>query len=752
MGRASRRKEEEPSVPRRLLIAEKPLQGAAIADALLQPEHRERGSGWIVGKMADGYPLCVTWAKGHLLEVASPEKHNPAWAEFRIDQLPLVPENLRFRYTPRDTESLSRIGNLIGRATEIVNACDAAREGELIFAEILHHFGYADDLNGRGKVRVTRMWLQSITATGITQAWHGRELESGRRYAALREAGFARAHADWIWGMSLSRLATLTLPKLEGRDYHAIGRVQTPLVFLVHDRCRAIQEFKAEPFWKLEAVFRSVGGKEFTAEVVALKEQRHGNKDTHFRSPNAVMDMKREITTHATMAWLVHDEAKEGYQYAHPPYNLLELQRACARLWKWPAAKTLALAQSLYEHDRAISYPRTESEAFPEEMRDEVLALREKLWESWALNEFKALQKLPPMPFPIDEHFDDKAVTDHHAIMPTGVTPAFEDPKHPGFLREEYQLWRLITARFLLAWLPAARICVARRILMRQYSEDTLLRAVLECEPVLDPGWLVYENAMMNTSGIGPPLEQRLSEKMFPVCNNGEARVVFTKVVTCLTTAPRYHNDDTLLGYMKKAGLGTAATRAETIQKVLREGYVERLDTGTYRTTADGTQLIEALDAAGGKDIFDPAQTEYWETLLARIEKQTPHRPTREVFLENISAKVAELVAKLGGKTWDADEAVFDPDTGKKIDRDEKGYLFPKGSRLHEVRCPFIFAGRKMAARDYCSILIGGKVGGGPFKFFSKRKNSEYTAWLLFRAKEKSFEFVFKSRGNDGAR
>lgn len=750
MGRARTPLSSHPAQARRLIIAEKQLQAKTIADALLDQFGRRTVHGGIVGRMFDGAEGCVAWASGHILEIGSPEKQNPAWREWRLEDLPLVPVGMKFRYYPLRPEILSCLGPLIREATEVVNACDAGREGEVIFAEIMSHFNLGHNLESMCELPVSRMWIKATTRDALLQAWLGREPAHSRRFISLREAGFTRAQADWIWGYSLSRLATLTLPKIEGRTSHSIGRVQTPLLHLIYARCKEIREFMPEPFWRLQSSFRGEGNVSFTAEVVAFKELRHGQTDTHFNSLGGVMDIKRAIAIDITQPWSVHDETKSTNQFAHPPFNLLELQRAAARIFRWSAAKTLELAQTLYEKDHAISYPRTESEAFPEDMKGEVLKVRENLWLKWALNEYPGLKKLPPIPaIPEDDHFDGKKVGDHYAIMPTGLIPAYEDPEQPGMLREEYQLWRLITTRFLLAWLPPAKITTARRIMLRPYSQDTLLRAVLECEPVEDAGWLRYEDKMMNASGIGLPLEERMAEKMFPPCPP-EARAEFTKVIACHTSPPHYLNDDTLLGYMKKFGLGTAATRADAISKVLAAGYAYSSEGGTYRASMDGNQLMEMLKDAQGDDIFDEKQTEYWEVLLGRIEKHTPNRPTRQLFLENIAAKVGELGAKLRGMTF-KEQAVFDPDTGAKIDEDEKNYHFPKGSRLFGVRCPKVFAQRPMSARDYCSILVGGKVGGGPFQFVSKRTGGAYTAFLVFKSKQKSFEFLFKSRGNQGA-
>ncbi len=694
--------------------------------------------------MFDGSWLCVAWAHGHLLSIATPDQQNTSWARFSLEDLPLVPPGFAFRYEPTDTPLLEEIRSKVRVADEVINACDAGREGELIFAEILQYCGCGNSLDFAGSFAVTRMWIKSTTAPGVREAWAERESESLRRFRFLREAGLARAQADWIWGISLSRYATILLNNAERKRPLAIGRVQTPVLFLVFDRCREVREFVRTPFYRIEASFRGSSNKSFTAEIVAFKELRYGHVDTHFATIDGAIEIKRQCMIHATMPWAVHDEEEAALQYPHPPFDLVELQRVCARIFHWSGKKTLTVAQVLYETDHAISYPRTESNAFPENMRADVMAVWRNLWKDWALREFPKTAKLPPVGEPTDEHFDDKRVSDHYAIMPTGVVPPYEDARDPGNLRDEYMLWRLISARFLLAWLPPAQITVARRILLREFHEDTMLRAVLECKPVKDPAWLVYEDAMMNTMGLGPKLEERMHEEMFPACAR-DARIEFANIITCKTEPPHYIDDDSLLGYMKKLGLGTAATRAEVINGLIESDYITLSNGHTYRSTFEGNRLIELLTAAQCEVLFSPGETEYWEKMLNRMEKQVPNRPTRELFLENIVDRVREVGTKLAGLPV-LNEIALDPDTGLRVTEDEKTYLFPKKSRYFGIRCPKVFAGRQMTAKDYVSIFTSGSVGGGPFEFKSKKTGAPYPAWLVFRPNLKSFDFVFKSR------
>ncbi len=735
----------DPAEPRRrLLVAEKPTQGRALAEALLKTNPCRREENAIIGWMTDGSLLACAWAAGHLLQFAPPEAQNPAWAGFRWDDLPLAPANGRFRYVYAEGKEswLRRIHELARRADEIINACDAGREGELIFAEIMDWCGIDCDATN-----VKRMWITDTTVAGLRKAWA--EALPSRRYTRLRLAARARAEADWIWGFSGTRMVTLAIEKIAGSEtgrrpvVWPIGRVQTPVLALIEDRCREIAAFHPETFWRMEAAFAGTNDVRFKTWMVAPKEVRFGHTETHFRRSPEAAEIRRVLLVEAEMPWQVQDVREPGSQSPPPLFDLVDLQRSANRLWGWPAAFTLKVAQHLYERDHAISYPRTDSAALPTSMHSEIAARYLNLWREWATDSWPKLTELPAPADVGDEHFNDEKVTDHYAIVPTGIVPAMAAPE-PGRVRPERTLWELIVVRFLLAWLPPARIVHARRTLVRDDRRGGVWRAILEADPVEDPGWLAYENAMMNTTGIGPPLAQRLAEKAFPAVGD-TAWLRDVQIKLGHTSPPHYYNDDLLLQKMVALGLGTSSTRAETIAGLEEVDLIERGTIGgRFVSTRRGAQLVALLHASPGTIFTDPKETEAWERQLELVE-HVREPLSKEQFIANLIERLRAIKAGfLSGEISGC--AAFCPDTGRPITEDDRRWIFPPGSRLAGVTCPKTIAQRSMCAGDYVQILLGGSKGGGPFEGFVGRRGA-FTCWLVFNRKERRFDFRFKARG-----
>jgi DNA topoisomerase-3 len=422
---------------------------------------------------------------------------------------------------------------------------------------------------------------------------------------------------------------------------------------------------------------------------------------------------------------------------------LVDLQRSCNRLWGWTAAFTLQTAQRLYERDHAISYPRTDSAALPTSMRTEIQSRYITLWFGWAARAWPRLAGLNQLCKLGEEHFSDERVTDHYAIIPTGIVPATAG-NEPGRVRPERTLWELIVVRFLLAWLPPARIAHCRRILRREGGSAEDWRAVLECDPVLDPGWLSYEEAMMNTTGIGPPLAQRLAEKAFlPAGTNALLREL--RIRPGHTSPPHYYNDDLLLQKMVALGLGTSSTRAETIVSLENSGLIERGTIGArFVTSRRGAQLVALLRGSPAAVFTDPKETEAWERQLELVERRREPM-TREQFLGNLVQRLRRIKAAILAGI-DTPQMAFCPDTGRPIQEEPDRWIFPPGSRFAAVRCPKIIAQRSMAAGDYVQVLLGGSKGGGPFHGFAGR-NGPFACWLVFNRSERRFTFLFKRRG-----
>lgn len=728
---------------RLLLIAEKPAQGRALAEALLLPGDHTEEENAITGRTADGDILACAWASGHLLRMCPPEAQNPGWAAFRWEDLPLVPPGGRFRYACVEGKAgwLRRIGELSRSAQEIVNACDAAREGELIFAEIMAWAGIDPDTPN-----VRRVWITDTTPEGLRRAWA--EASPSAKFKHLRAAAWARSQADWIWGFSGTRMVTLGLPPADrapasGRAVWPIGRVQTPVLSLIEERCLEIASFHPETFWRMEAEFEGAEHRRFRAWLVAPDSLRFGHTETHFHRSPETNELRRLLLIEAGISWQVQDTREDGLQMPPPLFDLVDLQRSCNRLWGWTAAFTLQTAQRLYEGDHAISYPRTDSAALPTAMRSEIQSRFWKLWHGWAARAWPHLGGLALPRDPGGEHFSDERVTDHYAIVPTGIVPAMAG-NEPGRVRPERTLWELIAVRFLLAWLPPARIAHCRRILEREGEMTETWRAVLESDSVLDPGWLSYEDAMLNTTGIGPSLAQRLAEKAF-LPAGANARLRDLRIRPGHTSAPHYYNDDLLLQKMVALGLGTSSTRAETIVSLEKSGLIERGTIGArFVTTRHGAQLVALLRGSSASIFTDPQETGAWERQLELVERRREPM-TKEQFIENLVQRLRSIKAAIQAGLG-MPQMAFCPDTGRPIREEKDRWTFPPGSRLAAVRCPKVIAQRSMAAGDYVQVLLGGSKGGGPFDGFVGR-NGPFACWLVFNRRERRFTFLFKRRG-----
>lgn len=726
----------------RFVLAEKPSQGRALFHALVGPGRGRPEENAILGVLPDGAPFACAWAAGHLLRIPSPEVIDSAWAHFCWADLPLAPADGRFPLVPAEgkTSWLQRIRRLAAQADLIVNACDAGREGELIFSEIMTWCGIDP-----GSPKVRRLWITDTTARGLRHAWS--EMAPSSQYFRLREAAHARAEADWIWGYSATRMATLALPPPAlsdgGRAVWPIGRVQTPVLKIVEDRCLEIASFRPEAFWRMECDFQGCTGIRFKAALIAPKDIRFGHTDTHFHRGPEATEIRRLLLSERDKKWNIQDTREPGNQSPPPLCDLVDLQRSANRLWGWSAAKTLAAAQGLYERDHAITYPRTDSTALPTAMHPEISTRQETLWKEWAFRTWPGLADLPPPPKIGSEHFADDKVTDHYAIVPTGFVPAMA-ASEAGRVRPEYKLWELIAVRFLLAWLPPARVVHVRRLILRDGGDSGTWRAIVEADPVENPGWLAYEAAMLNTTGIGPPLSQRLADQSLPTAG-GSALLFDLTIRLGHTSPPHYLNDDLLLQKMVALGLGTPSTRAETIQGLEGAGLIERGTTGgRFVTTPRGARLVALLAASPAAIFMESKETELWERQLELVERRRGSLDKSQ-FIANLVERLRAIKAALGAGQRSA-LCAFCPDTGRPVREDARKWIFPPGSRLADTLCPKVIAQRTMSAADYVQILLGGKKGGGPFSGFVGRHGA-FACWLIYRPKERRFAFLFKSRG-----
>src|SRR4051795_6359864 len=633
-----------------LVVAEKPSVGRDIAAALPGTFKSSQDKSHLVG---DDY--IITWTVGHLVGLADPEEYDPKLKKWRYADLPIVPP--KFKLVPNDAKAekqLKAIHRLM-RSDDIdviVNACDAGREGELIFA-----YTYE---TSKSKKPVKRLWLSSMTRKAIQEAFQ--RLRDGDEMKDLESAARARSEADWIVGMNATRAATIRLRSaFDGAV--SLGRVQTPTLALVVRRELEIRAFVPEPYWLVEARFgaekgdysgRYMGGKRLKAAAEAEK---------------IVAETRDKPGTITKL------EKKEEREQPNLLYDLTTLQRHANTLFGFTARRTLSAAQALYERHKAITYPRTNSKFLSGDLVPEIKPTAEMVGQNAPYRKgaeyVMALESLP-----LQRVVNDARVTDHHAIIPTRSEHVLDKMSE-----DERKVYDLVAKRFLAIFHPDA---VFERTRVETTVEEHVFRT--SGRILVEPGWRgVYGEEIQSRDGGE---DDTGGEQMLPVLTDGEG--VTTLKVESLskeTQPPRRYTEASLLGAMeaagkditdeeareamKESGIGTPATRAAIIERLIDVGYVER-DARALVPTEKGMNVIRLLDE---HPLTSPSLTGEWEHRLAAIEEGTD---SREKFMGDIAkfagATVGELDAKLKDVRIPRANLGPCPVCGRDINENRKGY------------------------------------------------------------------------------
>ncbi|HEX8743043.1 MAG TPA: DNA topoisomerase 3 [Thermoleophilaceae bacterium] len=601
-----------------LVIAEKPSVGRDLAAALPGSFKTSKEKTYIEG---DDY--VITWAVGHLVGLAAPDEYDPKLKKWRFADLPILPE--QFKLVPNDEKSrkqLKAVHKLIARddVDQIVNACDAGREGELIFAYLYETSGIAKP--------VQRLWLSSMTRKAIEEAFE--RLRPGEEMQTLEAAARSRSEADWVVGMNATRAASIRLrAAFDGAV--SLGRVQTPTLALVARREEEIRAFKPEPYWLVEAAFlagpdrayrgRYLGGKRIAEDLATriVEESRGGT---------------------GTITKLEKKEERERPQLL---YDLTSLQRHANTLFGFSARRTLAAAQRLYEEHKAITYPRTSSRYLPGDQIPEIKPTAELVGHNGqyrrAAEYVVGLDKLP-----LERVVNDAKVDDHHALIPT---KAEHDLDRMG--SDETKVYDLVAKRFLSVFHPEA-------VFERTRVETTVAEHVFRTSGrrMLEAGWKsVYgeeaegERAEDDTGGdqLLPKLEQGEPAKVTEVESlrketQPPRRFTEASLLGAMETAGKDIEDAELREAMKESGIGTPATRAAIIERLIDVGYIER-EGRALVATDKGIQVIRLL---GSHPLTSPELTGDWERRLGLIEQGQDSRPA---FMSDIAKFATETVAEL---------------------------------------------------------------------------------------------------------
>ncbi|MDQ4128778.1 MAG: DNA topoisomerase 3 [Actinomycetota bacterium] len=678
--------------------------GRDIAGALGR-HRRERGS--LVG---DGWT--VTWALGHLAELAPPDAYGEEYKRWRLESLPILPGRFKVRVSPKTREQFSVVKGLLRdhSVTEVVNACDAGREGELIFA-------YLYGLSGCKKP-VLRLWISSLTHEAIREGFDS--LREGRAMKPLEDAARSRGEADWIVGMNATRAYSVRF----GRPGNvlSVGRVQTPTLKLLVDREREIEAFKPEKFWTVHVRFRRDEGEAHTYDGVWFKNRENRLKERE--AADRIAEKVRGGT--GTVR-----KAQKKTATEKPPllYDLTELQRNANARFGFTAERTLRAAQALYEERKLITYPRTSSRYLSKDM---VGGLNKRVEATAALRELSpfAEQLLSLPKLPVSKRIvDDAKVTDHHAIVPTNKKSSGNLPP------DEAKVYDLVARRFLAVFFPAARF------------ENTTVVTEVKGETFLSRGRVVLEAGWraLYPDGVGgrkekeppvlPPVEVGQDWAVAKVgVKEGETkpppRYSESALLGAMETAGKLVEDEELRQQMKDSGLGTPATRAATIERLIRVGYVER-EKKVLVPTEKGRSLIGLI---GESPLSSPELTARWEERLAKMEKGAERRPD---FMADISGFATALVEgvrgmegeKLAAPSRSREPLGACPKCGSPVVETKKAYGC---SAWKQTGCDFAIwkqvSGKRLSEAQARQLLTRGRTS--QMKGFKSKAGKPYAAAL----------------------
>ena len=648
-------------------IAEKPSVAADIAKIIGATHHHRvgRNAGYYEG---NGYQ--VTWTFGHLCELKNPEEYSPYWKAWSLAALPMVPERFGIRLKEGVEEQFNVIEQLFAKAERIINCGDAGQEGELIQRWVMQKAG--------ATCPVERLWISSMTEEAIREGFA--RLRPQSDYQGLYEAGLCRAIGDWLLGMNATRLYTLKYGdnnRRRGAQPLSIGRVQTPTLAMIVERQHEIQNFQPEPYWVLSTIYRDVT---FTARLEADDEddKPQNNDETEGKSPANKSLAKRGFTNReeaeaalkaieGTPFTVQKVTQKKGTEAPPRLFDLTSLQVECNKKYGYGADLTLQLIQQLYEN-KFTTYPRVDTTYLPDDMYDRCPAILKGIRDYHVGRTQPLTQWLEPLRHaPLRKSkkvFDNAKITDHHAIIPTGVLPQ-------GLTDVQRNVYDLIVQRFVAVFYPDCRFATTT---VDGEAAGIPFRA--SGKVIVEEGWRVLfpkanaareggANAASSSSapaagegGAAPQAgnagaQRSDDERTLPPFQKGETGPhtptltqkettppkPFTEatLLRAMETAGRNVDDEELREAMKENGIGRPSTRAAIIQTLYKRGYI-RLQRKSLEATPTGVALIGLIQ----EELLKSAElTGIWENKLRQIEH---HTYSAQQFMAELKQMVSELV------------------------------------------------------------------------------------------------------------
>jgi DNA topoisomerase-3 len=615
---------------KKLIIAEKPSVAADIARAL--------GGFTRKGDYFESDKFVLSSAVGHLLELTLPPEHDVKKGKWSFANLPVVPPHFDLAPIERSESRLNGLLKLLKRkdVTGIVNACDAGREGELIFRYIAQY--------AKTKKPIQRLWLQSMTQSAIREGFA--TLRRDQDLLPLADAAKSRSEADWLVGINGTRAMTAFNSKEGGFYLTTMGRVQTPTLAILVEREEKIRAFQPRDYWEVHARFGAAAG-EYPGRWFEPGFKKDEDAE---RKPERIWKAARAEAIAAACSGkqgTATEETKPSTQASPLLYDLTSLQREANGRFGFSAKGTLSLAQSLYERHKALTYPRTDARALPE---DYIATVKKTMEVLAGVKEFAPFAKQilkGGWVKPNRRIFDNSKISDHFAIIPTLQTP--------GNLSEpEAKLYDLVVRRFLAVFFPSAEFLQTTRITTVSEEQFRTDGRVMQ-----SPGWLaVYGKSLQDEPVNLPAIAQGEKVKALEVTATANqtrppARFNEATLLSAMEGAGKLVEDDDLREAMGAKGLGTPATRAAVIEGLLYEKYIERLGR-ELKPTWKAFRLFFALRHFGVDEITSPELTGDWEFKLKQMEQA---KLPREKFMKHIEQVTRDLVKRV--KTGTIPEEAF---------------------------------------------------------------------------------------------
>lgn len=653
----------------KVCIAEKPSVAREIANVLGANSKKD---GYFEG---NGYQ--VTWTFGHFCTLKEPHEYYSQWKRWSLDVLPMIPPRFGIKLLENDgvVKQFGIIENLISKAEEVINCGDAGQEGELIQRWVMQ--------KAQCKCPVKRLWISSLTEDAIREGFQ--KLKDQKDFDKLYEAGLSRAIGDWLLGMNATRLYTVKYG--QNKSVLSIGRVQTPTLALIVNRQLEIENFKPEPYWELKTIYRETT---FSATKGRFTTVEEGAKFL-----DEIKDSLFEITDVTT---------KNGEESPPRLFDLTSLQVECNKKFAFSAEDTLKTIQSLYEK-KLTTYPRVDTTFLSDDIFPKVPATLKGLYGYETLVEPLLASKIKKS----KKVFDNSKVTDHHAIIPTGV-------RATAISENERKVYDLIARRFIAVFYPNCKVSTTTVL-----GEAAKVEFKVTGKQILDPGWrVVFEKQAANNSAEEDN-NNKDEENILPDFVKGENGPHEPSLNEKWTTPPKYYTEATLLRAMETAGklvdseelrdalkengIGRPSTRAAIIETLFKRNYI-RKEKKNLLATITGTQLIQTIK----EELLKSAElTGIWENKLRKIER---NQYDTRVFIDELKHMLIEVVTNVRND-WSQKsieiEETKEPEkkTGKKTSpkkkKEETGEKKSKSSNKKsdkEVICPLCKKGKLLKGKS----------------------------------------------------